>query len=249
MVVRATGGIPTGRAGSLRADCTEFRPGRWAPLLVSGLRHDDFMKAGPGPAAHWDGAYAAGETARSWFQQQPQMSLRMLELAGVSAAASVIDVGGGASPLAGALLDRGFRDITVLDISAAGMAYAQRRLGGRAEHVQWLVADLRTWEPRRRYGVWHDRAVFHFLTAEQDRRRYLHALDAATEPDCAAVFGCFAPDGPQQCSGLPVARYSPAELADQLGRQWKLISQAREEHLTPAGATQPFIWAALRKRP
>jgi Methyltransferase domain len=249
MVVRATGGIPTGRAGSLGVDCTEFRPGRWAPLLISGLRHDDFMKAGPDTAAQWDAAYAAGETARSWFQQRPQMSLRMLELAGVSAAASVIDVGGGASPLAAALLDRGFRDITVLDISAAGMAYAQRRLGGRAEHVQWLVADLRTWEPRRRYGVWHDRAVFHFLTAEQDRRRYLHALDAAIEPDAAAVFGCFAPDGPQQCSGLPVARYSPAELADQLGRQWKLISQAREEHLTPAGATQPFTWAALRKRP
>jgi len=147
------------------------------------------------------------------------------------------------------LLGLGFSDITVLDISAAGMACARRRLGAQAEHVQWLVADLLTWEPRRRYRVWHDRAVFHFLTTGQDRRQYVHALGLATAPDAVAVFGCFAPDGPQRCSGLPVARYRPADLADQLGSEWTLISQAREEHLTPAGVIQPFTWAALRKQP
>ena len=200
-------------------------------------------------AAHWDDAYAAGETTRSWYQQQPEMSLRMLDTAGVTADDSVIDVGGGASPLAGALLGRGFRDITVLDISAAGMAYARQRLAAQAEHVHWLVADILTWEPQRRYRLWHDRAVFHFLTTAQDRQQYLRALGSATEPDAVAVFGCFAPDGPPQCSGLPVARYSPAELADQLGSQWTLISKTREEHLTPAGKIQPFTWAALRKQP
>ena len=114
---------------------------------------------------------------------------------------------------------------------------------------EWLVADLLIWEPGRRYRVWHDRAVFHFLTTPGDRRQYLHALGSATEPGAAAVIGCFAPDGPPRCPGLPVARYRPPELADQLGSEWKLIGQACEEHLTPAGVVQPFTWAALRKQP
>jgi hypothetical protein len=157
-------------------------------------------------------------------------------------------VGGGASSLAGVLLSRGFRDITVLDISATGIQAARRRLGAQADHLHWLIADLLTWQPQRRYQVWHDRAVFHFLTATQDRRQYLHTLDVATGPHAIAVFGCFAPDGPRQCSGLPVARYSAPELAGQLGSKWTLISQDREEHITPAGVVQPFTWAALRKQ-
>jgi hypothetical protein len=199
--------------------------------------------------SHWDDTYAAGEITRSWYQQHPGMSLRMLDAAGIRADASVIDVGGGASPLAGALLERGFRDVTVLDISAAGMAYARQHLGARAGQVQWLVADVRTWAPGRRYRVWHDRAVFHFLIIAEERRQYLDVLESATEPGALAVFGCFAPDGPRQCSGLPVARYAAHDLAGELGRRWTLISQDREEHHTPAGAIQPFTWAALRRQP
>ena len=199
-------------------------------------------------ASHWDDTYAAGETTRSWFQQHPGMSLRMFDAAGVQADASVIDVGGGASPLAGALLERGFGDVTVLDISAAGMAVAQRSLGARAEQVSWLAADVRTWVPERRYALWHDRAVFHFLISAEDRRQYVRTLEAATEPGTVAVFGLFAPDGPQRCSGLPVARYGAQDLAGELGSGWKLISQDREEHRTPAGAIQPFTWAALRRQ-
>ena len=207
------------------------------------------MAGNPAAAAHWDGAYALGETARSWFQEQPDMSLRMLDCAGVRAADAVIDVGGGASSLAGALLDRGFGDITVLDISATGMQYARRRLGPRAEQVQWLTADVLAWQPARRYQAWHDRAVFHFLTTAGQRRRYLQTLRGATAANAIAVFGCFAPDGPQHCSGLPVARYSPAQLAGQLGGEWLLIRGDREDHITPAGTIQPFTWAALRKQP
>jgi hypothetical protein len=200
-------------------------------------------------ASHWDEVYAAGETASNWFQQHPHMSLQMLAKVGIRTDDSVIDVGGGASPLAGTLLKRGFADITVLDVSAAGMAHARQRLGDRAERVEWLVSDVRTWEPWRRYRVWHDRAVFHFLTTTEDRRQYLQVMDAATEVDGIAVFGCFAPDGPRHCSGLPVARYSSLDLADQLGTQWVLISHAREEHVTPAGVIQPFCWTVLRKHP
>lgn len=199
-------------------------------------------------AAHWDAAYAQGDDARSWFEKHPDMSLRMLDSAGVSAADALIDVGGGASPLTGALLDRGFRDLTVLDISAAGMRHARDRLGSRADQVHWLTADVLSWHPQRHYQAWHDRAVYHFLTIDEHRQQYLRALDTATAPGAIAVFGCFAPDGPQRCSGLPVARYGPAQLARQIGTKWQLISQDREEHITPAGSIQPFTWVALRRQ-
>ena len=198
-------------------------------------------------AAHWDDAYAQGEDTRSWFEQHPDMSLRMLDSAGVSTVDALIDAGGGASPLTRALLDRGFRDLTVLDISATGLQHARDRLGSRADQVHWLAADVLTWQPRRHYRAWHDRAVYHFLTTDGHRQQYLHTLDTATAPGAIAVFGCFAPDGPQHCSGLPVARYSPAQLARQLGVKWNLMSQDREEHITPAGTIQPFTWIALRR--
>jgi trans-aconitate methyltransferase len=198
-------------------------------------------------AAHWDEVYAQGDTTRSWFQAAPEMSLRMLDAVGVTAADSVIDVGGGASPLAGTLLARGFRDVTVLDVSAAAIEHARRRLGPQASQVHWLTADIRAWRPPRRFAAWHDRAVFHFLTAETDRHGYRRALTAGTAPGAVAVVGCFAPDGPQQCSGLPVARYGPGDLADELGPDWVLVAEDREEHATPAGLTQPFTWAALRR--
>jgi trans-aconitate methyltransferase len=199
-------------------------------------------------AAHWDAAYAQGDDNRSWFEKQPGMSLRMLDAAGVVPADAVIDVGGGASALTGALLARGFRDLTVLDISAAGMRYARDRLGERAELAHWLAADVLSWHPPRRYQAWHDRAVFHFLTTGEHRQQYWRTLDRATAPGTIAVFGCFAPDGPRHCSGLPVARYSPAELARQIGTSWQVISQDREEHFTPEGAAQPFTWLALRRQ-
>jgi trans-aconitate methyltransferase len=200
-----------------------------------------------GAASRWDATYATGESTLSWYEKHPDMSLQMVDAAGASAADALIDVGGGASPLAEKLLDRGFRDVTVLDISAAGMQRARDRLGPRAGQIRWLTADILQWRPERRYRAWHDRAVYHFMTID-DHRRYLRVLDAATAPGSIAVFGCFAPDGPQRCSGLPVARYSPEQLARQLGARWLLISQDREEHITPAGTIQPFTWIALRRQ-
>jgi SAM-dependent methyltransferase len=205
------------------------------------------MAMEPELAAHWEDVYAGGAVARSWFEAAPRMSLRMLDVVGVTAADSLIDVGGGASPLAGALLERGFRDVTVLDISAVGMRYARQRLGPLAGQVHWLTADIRAWRPPRQFAAWHDRAVFHFLTAEPDRRAYLRALGAATAADAVAVFACFAPDGPARCSGLPVARYSPRGLAAELGLDWAVLAEDREDHVTPGGLTQPFTWVALRR--
>jgi hypothetical protein len=206
------------------------------------------MTVQAGAAAHWDAVYALGDDTRSWFENHPVMSLRLLDAARVSAADALIDVGGGASPLTGALLDLGFRDLTVLDVSAAGMQYARDRLGARADRVRWLTADVLSWHPQRRYRAWHDRAVFHFLITKESRQRYLHTLDSATTSGAIAVFGCFAADGPQHCSGLPVARYDAAQLASQIGTKWLLIKQDREEHVTPAGTIQPFTWIALRRQ-
>lgn len=175
------------------------------------------------------------------------MSLRMLDAAGISPLDSIVDIGGGASPFAEALLSRGFSDITVLDVWAAGMKYAQARLGAQADRVRWLIADVCEWRPGRVYRAWHDRAAFVFLTVPSDKDEYLRAVTAATAVDSVAVIGCFAPDGPRMCSGLPVARYSPQDVADQLGPGWELISGDREEHTTPTGALQPFSWSALRR--
>jgi SAM-dependent methyltransferase len=207
------------------------------------------MATEPDHAARWDDAYAHGDAIRSWFQAAPRMSMRMLGAVGVVVTDSLIDVGGGASPLAATLLERGFRDVTVLDISAVALRQARQRLGPDAGRVHWLIADIRTWRPPRCFQAWHDRAVFHFLTAAPDQQQYLRTMGAATGANAVAVFGCFAPDGPQQCSGLPVARYGPQELADALGPGWALIADDRELHTTPAGLTQPFTWVALRKIP
>ena len=197
--------------------------------------------------AHWDDAYAHGEATRSWFQADPVMSLRMIDAAGVSADASVVDIGGGTSRLVDSLLARGHRDLTVLDISESALHVAQERLGRDAARVTWIHADIRDWSPGRSYDVWHDRAVMHFLASAADQRRYRRALDAASRPGSVAVFGCFASDGPTHCSGLPVVRRDPPDLVEFLGAQWSLVAQDRELHTTPGGAAQPFTWAAFAR--
>lgn len=198
-------------------------------------------------AQRWDSAYEHGDATYSRFQERPGRSLAMFERAGVTPEDSVIDVCGGAARLVDELVARRFGDLAVLDVSEVGLGHARARLGADAERVTWLVADVLGWAPARTYRVWHDRAVFHFLTAEDDQRRYLHALHAATTPGAVAIFGCFALDGPSSCSGLPVARYDPAGIAERLGERWQLVADDREEPSTPGQVVQPFSWAALRR--
>ena len=205
------------------------------------------MQPPGGTAGHWDRAYAHGDQTRSWFQHYPGASLRLLDAAGVAPPDSIIDIGGGASPLTDALLRRGHKDLTVLDVSTTALSIARRRLGPAEPSVTWVVADVLTWTPQRAYVAWHDRAAFHFITAGLDQDRYLTALSAATKPGSVAIFGCFALDGPDSCSGLPVARYGSEDLAATLGDDWTLVETEREEHHTPAGGIQPFTWAAFRR--
>jgi SAM-dependent methyltransferase len=196
---------------------------------------------------HWENLYQSkGEHDVSWFQDTPTPSLELLDEIGVTPAASVIDIGGGASRLVDRLIERGFRDVTVLDLSEAALAAAKDRLGDRASRVTWIVADVTQWEPMTAYDVWHDRAAFHFLTEEADRAAYLARLRRGLEIGGHAIIATFALDGPARCSGLPVVRYSPDCLRQTLGADFTLITSRNDSHATPWGGTQSFQFSALR---
>jgi len=199
--------------------------------------------------AGWDAAYRDhGAVGVSWFQPEPSMSLYLIERLGVAPGTAVIDIGGGASSLVDHLVHRGFGDISVLDISEAALEIGRRRVGPTAA-VRWLREDLLCWSPARRYGLWHDRAVFHFLVDKTDRSRYLGRLASGIEPGGALIMATFAEDGPEYCSGLRVARYSAQHLLDVLGADFHAVEIRRELHTTPGGAVQPFTWVVARARP
>ncbi len=200
------------------------------------------------PELHWDAAYQRGGSAHvSWFQPAATVSLRLIRRLSVPTDVAVIDVGGGAAPLVDALLLEGFHDLTVLDVSSSALGALAERLGAETR-VTLVHQDVLTWSPKRTYGLWHDRAVFHFLVDPAGRERYLETLRRAVPSGGAIVLGAFAPDGPERCSGLPVARYSAHELLAMLGPGFESVEQLREVHVTPAGATQPFAWVAARRR-
>lgn len=200
-----------------------------------------------GRQAHWEGVYTTKSAdSVSWFQPSPEPSLKAIEALGVAPPARIVDVGGGASTLVDTLVDDGFQ-ITVLDIAEQALAIARDRLGRNTNKVDWQVADITRWQPTGQYELWHDRAVFHFLTDAGDRQRYLSVLNAALAPGGAAIFATFAEDGPQQCSGLPVRRYSAELLASELGSGFTLLHQMHETHHTPWGSEQSFTWGAFRR--
>lgn len=181
----------------------------------------------------------------SWFEAEPTTSVEMLDRGGLAASDSIIDIGGGASRLVDVLAGRGHTDLAVLDVSRAALDTSRQRLGDDAT-VTWIHADLLTWEPPRTWSVWHDRAVFHFLTEPGDRRSYRDLLARAVDPGGLVVVGTFALDGPEYCSGLPVRRYDHEGLAAELGTELRVVATGRADHPTPGGAVQPFTWVALR---
>lgn len=199
-------------------------------------------------AAHWDDRYTAiGADAVSWYEEHPTMSLALLDALDVGSDASVIDVGGGASTLVDHLLARGHHDLAVLDLSSAALGTARQRLDD-PDHVTWIDHELLTWEPSRRWDVWHDRAVLHFLRDDHDRAAYARQLRRALEPSGAVIIGTFAEDGPTHCSGLEVRRHTPQDLVDLLG-DIEIVDARRHVHHTPGGGEQPFNWIAGRLRP
>ena len=210
--------------------------------------------AEPSRQAHWEEVYTSrDETTVSWFQDNPAPSLDLIARVGQRKDADIkgidiIDIGGGASRLADHLLARGFRHVTVLDISQGALDLAALRLGRRASEVQWIAADVTEWNPSRRFDLWHDRAAFHFLVDPEDRAAYVARLKQALRVGGHAIIATFAPDGPEKCSGLPVNRYDAEGLAHELGETFTLVESLRHDHTTPGKATQRFQFSVFQRR-
>lgn len=196
---------------------------------------------------HWNSLYATNmDSEVSWTELEPRRSLSLIASA-CPAPARVIDVGGGTSPLPGRLLDAGY-EVAVLDISEVALAESRRRLGARADQVRWVPADITSVPDLGQFDVWHDRAVFHFLTSPLDRATYVSLLSRTVPLGGHAVVATFAPDGPDRCSGLEVRRYDEQSLAAELGVGFALEASSRETHLTPWGKPQSFQYAVFRRQ-
>jgi ubiquinone/menaquinone biosynthesis C-methylase UbiE len=198
--------------------------------------------------AHWENVYETkGENEVSWFQECPTISLDLIDATGVKPGALIIDIGAGASRLIDALLDKGFDAVSVLDVSDKALATAKARLGARASKVRWVVADVTKWEPSQTFDVWHDRAAFHFLTEPKDRAAYAERVSKAVGSGRHVIIGTFAPDGPERCSGLPIARHDAISLGEMLGPSFELVESRRHDHHTPMGGTQRFQFSRFRR--
>lgn len=200
--------------------------------------------------AHWEAVYETTRTSEeSWYQPQPSRSLELLARIGIGPTSRIIDIGGGDSTLVDSLIERQLGHVTVLDISATALERARARLGSRSREATWIEADVtRASLPLLAFDVWHDRAVFHFLTDARDRRRYVDLVHRSLRTGGHLIIATFALDGPTHCSGLAVGRYSPETLLAALGPGFELISHVREVHRTPAGKEQAFIYACCEKR-
>jgi ubiquinone/menaquinone biosynthesis C-methylase UbiE len=198
---------------------------------------------------HWDGVYGSKSFDEvSWYQPVPECSLRHIQDVVAGKDAAIIDVGGGTSTLVDNLLNSGFNDVTVLDICEDALKQAQGRLGARADAVNWVVGDVRTFLTDRKFSVWHDRAVLHFLIDAEDRERYIEALRRALLPGGKLVLSTFGPEGPLKCSGLQIRRYDLDMLVDLLGRGFELQGHEFENHETPGGATQQFLCTSWTRK-
>lgn len=196
---------------------------------------------------HWNTAYRTkGEDGVSWFEDEPRLSLELVHSVGAGDDTSLIDIGGGASRLVDALLEEGLHDLAVLDLSAEALQTARTRLGARVATVDWIVADVTDWRPKRHYEIWHDRAALHFLTRPEDQAAYVERLKAALAPGGHAIIATFAPDGPERCSNLPVARHDGESLSRLLGPSFQLIDHRRHLHRTPFGTDQKFQFSVFR---
>jgi SAM-dependent methyltransferase len=200
-------------------------------------------------AEHWRKVYTTkGESEVSWFQQEPAISLDLIDSVHPNPESTIVDIGGGASRLVDSLLARGFHNIAVLDVSDAALISAKARVGEAEKKVQWIAADVTRWQPDRTCDIWHDRAAFHFLTEPEDRKAYVARLLTALRPGGHAIIGTFAIDGPEKCSGLPVRRYDAAGLSSELGSRFALVEARRQDHVTPWNAVQHFQFCVFQRR-
>lgn len=197
---------------------------------------------------HWKDIYTKKDPKRvSWFQEHAETSLRIIQQQVTEKEAHIIDVGAGASTLVDDLLGAGYEKIDVLDISDEALAIAKQRLAAKAEHVNWISANILDADlPHHQYSLWHDRAVFHFLTDENDRKVYVDQVFKALKPGGKVIISTFGPDGPLMCSGLPIVCYDHKSLHAEFGAAFELIEHGQEDHLTPDGSVQKFVYCYCR---
>ena len=198
---------------------------------------------------HWEQVYSTKSSdSVSWFQEHAELSLLLIHNTGLSRGAAIIDVGGGASTLVDDLVAESYSDLTVLDLSSSAISVAKQRLGKHAEAVDWMVGDITLAEfPAHRFDIWHDRAVFHFLTNPNDRHAYVERVMRSVRPGGHVIIATFAENGPEQCSGLPVIRYRPESLHAEFGDAFQLVEHKQEVHHTPSGSNQQFVYCYCRK--
>ena len=198
---------------------------------------------------HWEHIYERkAPTQVSWYQEHAQLSLQYIRNTGIPKTGHIIDIGGGASTLVDDLIEDGFQHISILDISGAALQLARQRIGERAHHVNWMEADITQADlSHQAYDVWHDRAVFHFLTQPKDRQCYIERVRYAVRPGGHVIVATFAADGPDHCSGLEVARYDSESLHGEFGEDFELVNSSPETHYTPFGTEQKFIYCYCRK--
>lgn len=199
---------------------------------------------------HWEQVYTTkASDSVSWFQEHADQSLRLIHNTRLGKDAAIIDVGGGASRLVDDLVAEGYTDLTVFDLSSTALAVARQRLGKHADIVHWIEGDItRTKFPMNRFDIWHDRAVFHFLTDPADRHAYVERVLSSVRPGGHVIVATFAEDGPEKCSGLPVMRYQPEALHAVFGDTFQLVEHEKEAHHTPFGTVQQFVYCYCRKR-
>ena len=197
---------------------------------------------------HWQSVYENNTpTAVSWFQKEPTLSLHIIKNTGIAHNKPIIDIGGGASLLVDRLQDRGYSNLSVLDISSKSLKHARQRLGKRSETIEWLTTDVSEFIPPQQYFLWHDRAVFHFLTNKSDRKKYIKTLEKSVHPKGHIIIATFAIGGPTKCSGLDIVQYDEASLLVEFEDKYQLVSHTSETHVTPGGGKQQFSYFRLKK--
>ena len=201
------------------------------------------------PKEHWEQVYQTKSVDDvSWYQVRPTASLKLIESSGVKKDEAIIDVGGGASVLVDFLLEAGFHRLAVLDISETALERARQRLGTAFAQVEWIQADVTRFDPTRRFNLWHDRAVFHFLTDKDDRQHYVETLKRTVSPHGHVIIATFAIDGPTKCSGLEVVRYETTSICAELGAGFQLVEQVEETHMTPWDTKQKFSYFRFARK-
>lgn len=197
---------------------------------------------------HWENIYQTKQLSEvSWYEPTPETSLNFIKEFNIPKNAKIIDIGGGGSFLVDHLLDLGYEDITVLDISEAALSTSKKRLGARARKVKWIVADAATFKPSEKYDLWHDRAAFHFFTQEDEIQNYIDTIQKNLRPGGVLIIGTFSENGPKKCSGLEIRQYSETSMTERLKTFFEKIRCIKIDHKTPFGTIQNFVFCSFRK--